>query len=176
LAKLWHSGDREWRQLEIEDVLETLYQPDSFVGWLVVFALETAMRRGKILSLTWQDIDKDKRLAYLRDTKSGHPRFVPLTDRAIEAISHGDTCNQRVFPMTGNAVQLAWKRLKKRHGIEGVRFHDLRHEAISKLFDMGLTVPEVASISGHRTVSMLFRYAHADIQAVRKRMTNQKLQ
>jgi integrase len=153
-----------------KDVLETLYQPDSFVGWLVVFALETAMRRGEILSLTWQDIDKDKRLAYLRDTKNGHPRFVPLTDRAIEAISHSDTCNQRVFPMTGNAVQLAWKRLKKRHGIEGVRFHDLRHEAISRFFDMGLTVPEVASISGHRTVSMLFRYAHADIDVLKNKL------
>ena len=158
-----------------KSALETLYNPDSLVGWLVVFARETAMRRGEILSLTWQDIDKDKRLAYLRDTKNGHPRFVPLTDRAIKAISHGDTCNQRVFPMTGNAVQLAWKRLKKRHGIEGVRFHDLRHEAISRFFDMGLTVPEVASISGHRTVSMLFRYAHADIEVVRKRMTNNKV-
>ena len=62
--------------------------------------------------------------------------------------------------MTGNAVHLAWSRLKKKHNIEGLRFHDLRHEAISRMFDEGLTVPEVASISGHRTVSMLFRYAH----------------
>ena len=156
-------------------VLEALYKPDSLVGWLVVFALETAMRRGEILSLTWQDIDKDKRLAYLRDTKNGHPRLIPLTDKALEAISHGDTDNEYIFPMTGNAVRLAWERLKRRHGIEGVRFHDLRHEAISRFFDMGLTVPEVASISGHRTVSMLFRYAHADIEVVRKRMTNKKV-
>jgi integrase len=156
-------------------VLEALYKPDSLVGWLVVFALETAMRRGEILSLTWRDIDKDKRLAYLRDTKNGHPRLIPLTDKALEAISHGDTDNEYIFPMTGNAVRLAWERLKRRHGIEGVRFHDLRHEAISRFFDMGLTVPEVASISGHRTVSMLFRYAHADIEVVRKRMTNKKV-
>jgi len=66
--------------------------------------------------------------------------------------------------MTGNAVRLAWGRLKRYHGIEGVRFHDLRHEAFSGFFDIGLTVPELASISGHRTVSMLFRYAHADIK------------
>ena len=141
--------------------------------WFGVF---TGCRQANLLSLEVRDVNFNNDTILLRDTKNGHPRFVPLTDRAIEAISHGDTCNQRVFPMTGNAVQLAWKRLKKRHGIEGVRFHDLRHEAISRFFDMGLTVPEVASISGHRTVSMLFRYAHADIQAVRKRMTNQKLQ
>jgi integrase len=76
--------------------------------------------------------------------------------------------------MTGNAVRLAWERLKKCHGFEGVRFHDLRHEACSGFFDIGLTVPEVASISGHRTVSTLFRYAHADIEGVRKRMTNNR--
>jgi integrase len=153
-----------------QDVLAQLQSPQNRFDWLIIFALETGMRRGEILSLTWQDIDKDKRLAYLRDTKNGHPRFVPLTDRAIEAISHSDTCNECVFPMTGNAVQLAWKRLKKRHGIEGVRFHDLRHEAISRFFDMGLTVPEVASISGHRTVSMLFRYAHADIDVLKNKL------
>lgn len=150
--------------------LETLYKPDSLVGWLVVFALETAMRRGEILSLTWQDVDKYKRLARLQDTKNGHPRLVPLTDKALEAISHGDTNNEYIFPMTGNAVRLAWERLKRQHGLEGVRFHDLRHEAISKFFDMGLTVPEVASISGHKTVSMLFRYAHADIQTLNNKL------
>ena len=128
------------------------------------------MRRGEILSLTWLDIDKDKLLAYLRDTKNGHPRIIPLTDKALEAISFGDTGNEYIFPMTGNAVRLAWERLKRRHGIKGVRFHDLRHEAISKFFDMGLTVPEVASISGHRTVSMLFRYAHADIDALKNKL------
>jgi integrase len=146
-----------------------------YLPHVIGLALETAMRRSEILSLTWQDIDKDKRLAYLGDTKNGHPRLIPLTDKALEAISHGDTGNEYIFPMTGNAVRLAWERLKRRHGIEGVRFHDLRHEAISRFFDMGLTVPEVASISGHRTVSMLFRYAHADIEVVRKRMTNKKV-
>ena len=150
--------------------LETLYKPDSLVGWLVVFALETAMRRGEILSLTWQDVDKYKRLVHLRDTKNGHPRFIPLTDKALEAISHGNTNNEYIFPMTGNAVRLAWERLKRRHGLEGLRFHDLRHEAISKFFDIGLTVPEVASISGHKTTSMLFRYAHADIQTLNNKL------
>ncbi len=66
-----------------------------------------------------------------------------------------------VFPITGNALRLAWERVKHRAGIEDLRFHDLRHEAISRFFEKGLSVPEVASISGHRDLRMLQRYAHA---------------
>ena len=65
--------------------------------------------------------------------------------------------------MSSNAIRLAWDRYKKHHNIENLRFHDLRHEAISQMFEKGLTVAEVSMISGHRTVSQLFRYAHADI-------------
>ena len=78
----------------------------------------------------------------------------------MTAISHGAKQNESLFPMTGNAVRLAWELLLRTNDIRGVRFHDLRHEAISRMFDEGMTVPQVAAISGHRTVSMLFRYAH----------------
>lgn len=66
-----------------------------------------------------------------------------------------------VFPISANALRLAWERLKRRVGTEDLRFHDLRHEAISRFFEKGLSVPEVASISGHRDLRMLQRYAHA---------------
>ena len=85
--------------------------------------------------------------------------FVSLSDTAMAAISHGAKQNERIFPMTGNAVRLAWERLLRAHNIRGLRFHDLRHEAISRMFDEGMTVPQVAAGSGHRTISMLFRYA-----------------
>ena len=61
---------------------------------------------------------------------------------------------------------MAFDRLRKRAGLQHVRFHDLRHEAISRLFELGLTPPEVAMISGHRTMSMLMRYSHASIDAI----------
>jgi integrase len=54
----------------------------------------------------------------------------------------------------------------------GVRFHDLRHEAISRFFEKGLTHPEVAAVSGHRTVSQLFRYAHSDLQRLRDKLAS----
>jgi integrase len=62
--------------------------------------------------------------------------------------------------MTKDAAKMAWKRLVKRAGLKDLRFHDLRHEAISRFFERGLSVPEVALISGHRDPRMLFRYTH----------------
>ena len=75
-----------------------------------------------------------------------------------------DSCDDseaRVFAITGNALRLAWERAKAKADIEDLRFHDLRHEAISRFFEKGFSVPEVASISGHRDLRMLQRYAHA---------------
>jgi hypothetical protein len=77
---------------------------------------------------------------------------------------------ETVFGMSSNAIKLAWRRLCKSKQIVGVRFHDLRHEAISRFFDRGLTHPEVAAVSGHRTVSQLFRYAHSDLQRLRDKL------
>ncbi len=64
-----------------------------------------------------------------------------------------------MFALTVNALKLSWQRLVKRAGIVDLHSHDLRHEAISRLFEKGLSVPEVALISGHRDMRMLFRYA-----------------
>ena len=78
--------------------------------------------------------------------------------------------NERIFPITPIALRLAWDRLTKRAKIDDLNFHDLRHEAISRLFELGLTVPEVASISGHRDLRMLFRYAHATHASIRAKL------
>jgi integrase len=72
--------------------------------------------------------------------------------------------------ITGNAIRLAWERLKKKAGVTDLRFHDLRHEAISRFFEMGLSVPEVALISGHRDPRMLFRYTHLRAEEVGKKL------
>lgn len=74
--------------------------------------------------------------------------------------------------MSGNAIHLAWDRLVGRAEIDDLRFHDLRHEAISRFFELGLTIPEVATISGHRDVTMLFRYAHASSTVVFKKLNS----
>ena len=142
---------------------------------IVIIALETGMRRSEILSLKWQNIDFDRRLAYLPQTKNGEARYIPLTKRAFTTIKSLARNDEKVFPISANAVRLAWERLKRQAGFQHLRFHDLRHEAISRLFEKGLTVPEVASISGHKTPSMLFRYAHADLGKVAQKLQSHLL-
>jgi integrase len=65
-----------------------------------------------------------------------------------------------VFPVTGNSIRLAFEHLRARAGMEDFRFHDLRHEAVSRLFEKGLNIAEVSAISGHKELKMLQRYTH----------------
>lgn len=156
------------------DTLQKLKSPSSKIGWIVLFALETGMRRSEIANLKWPDINLTEQLVYVSETKNGYGRHIPLSSRSVDAIQHMDVKNEYVFGMSSNAIRLAWQRLKNTQKIEGVRFHDLRHEAISGMFERGLTMAEVAMLSGHRTVSQLFRYAHADIQKVKEKLAQQE--
>lgn len=67
-------------------------------------------------------------------------------------------------------MKLSWKRATKRAGIENLRFHDLRHEAISRFFELGLSMPEVAIISGHTDPRMLFRHPHIDADRLARKL------
>ncbi len=147
-------------------VAKLLKSPACRIGWIACFAVETAMRRSEIAKLEWTDVDLERRLVHVRNTKNGHDRSVPLSSTALLALGEFKRTDKTVFGMSSNAIRLAWGRYKRCHEIEGLRFHDLRHEAISRLFERGLTTPEVALLSGHKTVSQLFRYAHADIGRV----------
>jgi len=119
------------------------------------------MRRGEILSLTWNNVDLQKRVARLIDTKNGEGRSVPLTQKATALLlALPRSIDGRVFATTAEAVKLAFQRAVVRAGIEDFHFHDLRHEGVSRLFEKGLNVMEVASISGHKTLQMLKRYTH----------------
>ena len=141
---------------------------------MVDFAVETGMRRSEILSLRWENLSDQERIASLPDTKNGSKRDVPLTQKAANVIASIPAHEENVFPTTDYAVGHAWDRLVRRAGIEDLRFHDLRHEAVSRFFEIGLTLPEVASITGHQTPTMLLRYAHADIQKVSEKLAQQE--
>ena len=76
----------------------------------------------------------------------------------------------KVFPITANAFKLAWSRVRQRAGVVDLRLHDMRHEAISRFFEMGLSIPEVALISGHKDPRMLFRYTHLRAEDLAKKI------
>lgn len=143
---------------------------------LIQLAIETCMRQGELLKLCWEDLRlaKGHGTAILHDTKNGEDRIAPLSARAV-AILEGlprPLKGGPVFPMTKNSVRTAWDYACRRAGIEGLRFHDLRHEATSRLFEMGLDRVEAASITGHKTLQILKDYTHLRAEKLAKKMND----
>lgn len=147
--------DEEQRLLSVADAGRSPY-----LRPLIVLALETGMRRGELLTLEWKHVDLERRVAHLPLTKNGDTRDVPLSRHAIETLTGLTTSGGKVFNVAPNAVRLAWERLVRRAGVVDLHFHDLRHEAVSRLFERGLNVVEVSTISGHKELRMLQRYSH----------------
>jgi integrase len=142
--------------------------------WLPIvisLAIETGMRRGELLAMEWADVDLGARTVRTTNTKNGHPRTVPLSSVAVRLLMDMPQRDGRVFPITANALRLAWERLRRRAGVFGLRFHDLRHEAVSRFFEKGLSMPEVAAISGHRDPRMLMRYTHPRPEAIADKLS-----
>lgn len=131
---------------------------------IIVLAIETGMRQGELLNLMIERIDLCHRTLHLPDTKNGSPRDVPLSTTATEAITHqiGNRLNGKLFDnwSTGDGFRSSFQRLCKRLSLEDFRFHDLRHEAASRLFEKGLNQFQVAAITGHKSLQSLQRYTH----------------
>ncbi len=141
---------------------------NPLIKQIVLFALETAMRRSEILALEWDNVDEKRRIATLQITKNGDSRTIPLSSRAV-AILQGLLAERddvrplragRVFPITADALKRSFERAVKRAEIENFHFHDLRHEATSRLAEKLPNVIELAAVTGHKDLRMLQRYYH----------------
>lgn len=124
--------------LEEEKRLISALQPQGrrnpFMLPMAIIALETAMRRGELLSLRWKDINLDTRVAYLATTKNGESRAVPLSTTAVGVLrSLNRTTDDRVFPINAAAMEACFRKAKARAELYDFHFHDLRHMAITRL-------------------------------------------
>ena len=138
---------------------------------IVTFAIETAMRQGEILSMTWGSVDLKRRVARLANTKNGLDRDVPLSNVALAVLSAlPRRVDGKVWTYTQDGMRASWRRAIKQAGIAGLTFHDLRHEATSRLFEKGFNPMEVSAITGHKTLQMLKRYTHLRAEDLAKRM------
>ena len=130
---------------------------------VVVFALETAARRGEILALRWKDVDLSHRTAMLHVTKTSQPRRIPLSPSCVKMLeSLPRSVHGTVFPLSIEALKQAYERAVARAGISDFTFHDLRHDSLTRLAKQGLSVLELRAISGHATANMLQRYVSID--------------
>jgi len=139
---------------------------------IVQLALETAMRQGELIRLRWEHIDMNRRTAHLPDTKNGEARTVPLSTTAVEVLRVlPRSLLGQVFPgVTTEAIKRAYIRAVRRAGIDDLRFHDLRHEATTRLFEKGRNIMEVASITGHKDLRMLRRYTHLKAEDLARKL------
>ncbi len=152
------------RRLESDEEVrlrEAAQNENSQISAIITWAIETAMRRGEIAAMRWEHLDRKARVLLVPETKTGTPRRVPLSTAALGIL---DTLPRRlegkVWGIRPDSISQAFERVCKAAGIEGLTFHDLRHEATSRLFEKGLNPMQVAAITGHKTLQMLKRYTH----------------
>lgn len=130
---------------------------------IIDFAIATCMRRGEIVRMQWADVDADARLLTIRDRKdprkkSGNDERIPLLGNALAIIQRQPRSDDRVFPVAPEWVSDNFLMACRIAKVEDLVFHDLRHEGISRLFELGWQIPQVALVSGHKKWEMLKRY------------------
>jgi integrase len=131
------------------------------------FAIETGMRAGEIVGLVQDRIDRRRRVAHLPITKNGEARDVPLSRAAMGILERleGDP----VFGLTSQNLDVLWRKVRDRAGIEGLTFHDARHVAITRLAKK-LDVLDLARMVGHRDIKMLLVYYEADAEDLARKL------
>lgn len=156
------------------------------MGRIVRFAIATAMRQEEICKIEWDDVDLKKRIVVIRDRKDprrrdGNHQRVPLLNLTgfdawhllleQKVLTGG---RGRCFPYHHKSVGTAFRRARKEIGIEDLRFHDLRHEATSRLSEAALSIERVALVTGHRDWKMLRRYTNLKPEDLHKLQTEEQ--
>lgn len=142
---------------------------------IIAFAVETAMRLSEITRITWPDFDAEARTVVIRQrkdpkNKQNRDEVIPLSPQAVEIIERQPRRRIEIFPHKAKSISTAFTRACIRLHIEDLNFHDLRHEGVSRLFERGLSIPEVALISGHRDWRSLKRYTNLKPEDVEKKL------
>ena len=184
LVSLPKSDKARTRRLEDGEEMRLLsgLNKSSELEHIIHFALETAMRRGEILSIKKSHINFILSTLLIPSTKTDHPRTVPLSTTAVSVLRSQIQASERLsdgviplhekplFSYSARGLSGAFLRLCRRVGIVDLHFHDLRHEATSRLFERGLNPIEVASITGHKDTRMLLRYTHLRAEDLVKKL------
>ena len=144
---------------------------------LLDFAIGSAMRLGEVLRLRWADLDEARSLIVVRDRKDPHRKDGNDQEVPLLAVGGIDPLaiilrqprGERVFPFAEDSVGRAWRRAVLALGIKDLRWHDLRHEGVSRLFEAGFTIEQVALVSGHRSWASLKRYTNLRAEDLARR-------
>lgn len=159
---------RRLRGNEYSLLMETLTGETKLFA---IIAVETAMRRSEIARLRWEYINKDGCTALLHDTKNGTQRTTCFSNVAMNAlIEIGFKESGSVFSLTLTQLRYRWEAARNEIGSPDLHFHDLRHEGTSRLFEKGLNILEVQSVTGHKTLEELKKYTHLSPTAILEKL------
>lgn len=164
--------DRRLEGNEEELLLTACRESSLELEVIVIAGIETSARLGELLKLEWKHINLDKQTAQLLDTKNGENRTIPLSLRTVAALrSLPRHINGRVFYRwtASDSFNKTWARACVRAGIDNLRFHDLRHEACSRMADK-FHMHELMKITGHKSAAMLARYYHPRAEDLAKKL------
>lgn len=171
----YHQRERRISEDEYNALTNATHTHKTTIQLLIIFAIETAMRRGEIAAMTWQDINLKQRTVRLPKTKTDKKtgkagRVVPLSPRAMEALAHVPKGDATVFGMEPDSITQAFQRVCDQVGITDLHFHDLRHEGVSRMFEIyGWGPDKVGAITGQSWIT-LKRYTHHRPEEIAKEM------
>ena len=166
------------RRLEADEQNRLLSASNGELRRIIIIALETGMRRGEILQIRRSHIDFILQTLLIPRTKTDTPRTIPLSSMAVVSLKEQISISGNITPiretplfsLLPDSLSQAFRRLCRRLDIQNLHFHDLRHEATSRLFEKGLNPVEVATITGHKDTRMLMRYTHLRAEDLVKRL------
>lgn len=179
MPKVTNQRDRRFQGDEETRLMAVLAESGNpYAAGAVKFAIETALRRSKLVSLKWSQVKRGDGYDYLElpvedVAQKKHPIHLPLSQEALKVLgSLPRSIDGRIFPIHEDDLSRAFIAAARKAEIENMRFHDLRHEATSRLVEQGYTDFEVMAITGHKTLVMLQRYAHLRPNELGKKMAS----
>ncbi|AVB14266.1 MULTISPECIES: tyrosine-type recombinase/integrase [Pseudomonas syringae group] len=132
---------------------------------IIGFAIFSTRRQEKITRIRWSDLDEKRQAVLVRDMKNpgqkiGNDVWCHLPDEAWSIVQSMPKNRKEIFPYNSDSISAAFTRACKLLALPDLRFHDLRHDGVSRLFEMNWDIPRVSSVSGHRDWNSLRRYTH----------------
>lgn len=140
---------------------ETAYSKAPF-SEIFLFSILSCMRIGEVTRIRWDDIDETQKAVLVRDRKDprkkeGNHMYVPLLGEAWDIVQRQPHIDELIFPFRAKSITQVFNQERKKLGIDDLRYHDLRREGVSRLFEAGFTIEEVAQVSGHRSLNTLWQ-------------------
>jgi len=172
MIRMLKENNERLRYLSVEEINSLLEHAVDYIKPIIITALYTGMRRGEILKLKWNEVDLKERIIFVRNTKSGKNREIPMSDIVYNTIEAMPSCSAYIFT-NDEGKQIhdfrgAFKKAVKKAGIFDFTFHDLRHTFASHLVMSGVDLLTVKELLGHQSIDMTLRYSHLSPDHKRK--------